>query len=165
MGKQWKQWETLFWGAPKSLQRGWLWRCTSVGSCNGAQKQLRGATPYPRSGAEAGRTPCQEELPHVWGQGRRMRVPGCDSAGAATPLPRSGWQPRRATPPRGQGRRPGGATQRPRSSGYAGTRGPRGVIPRSRSGGVAVRRYPSSKVRSSNCTLLEQPWRNTPWPR
>ena len=27
----------------------------------------------------------------------------------------------------------------------------------SRSGGVAVRRYPSSKVRSSGCTLLEQP--------
>ena len=34
--------------------------------------------PRPRSGAEAGRTPCpkgggQEELPHVWGQGQRLR--------------------------------------------------------------------------------------------
>ena len=31
-------------------------------------------------------------------------------------------------------------------------KGPRGATPRSRSGGVAVRRYPSSKVRSSSCT-------------
>ena len=35
-----------------------------------AQEQLRGATPRPRSGAEAARTPCpkgggQEELPHI----------------------------------------------------------------------------------------------------
>ena len=41
---------------------------------------LRGATPRPRSGAEAGRTPClrggsQEELPHVRGQRQR---PGRD---------------------------------------------------------------------------------------
>ena len=35
--------------------------------------------------------------------------------------------------------------------------GPRGAIPCLRSGGVAVRRYPASKVRSSGCTLLEQP--------
>ena len=42
--------------------------------------------------------------------------------------------------------------------------GPRGATPRSRSGGVAVRRYPSSKVRRSSCTLLEQPWRDTPCP-
>ena len=33
----------------------------------------------------------------------------------------------------------------------------REATPRSRSGGVVVRRYPSSKVRSSSCTLLEQP--------
>ena len=38
---------------------------------------------------------------------------------------------------------------RPRRGGYAGEEGPRGATPRSRSGGVAVRRYPSSKVRSS----------------
>ena len=39
---------------------------------------------------------------------------------------------------RGQGWRPGGATQRPRRSGCAG--GPRGATPRSRSGGAVVRR-------------------------
>ena len=39
---------------------------------------------------------------------------------------------------------------------------PRGAIPHWRSGTVAVRRYPSSKVRSSGCALLEQPWRDTP---
>ena len=38
-----------------------------------------------------------------------------------------------------------------------GAGGPRGATPRSRSGGVSVWRYPSSKVRSSGCTLLEQP--------
>ena len=32
-----------------------------------------------------------------------------------------------------------------------------GAIPRLRSGGAAVRRYPSSKVRSSGYALLEQP--------
>ena len=39
----------------------------------------------------------------------------------------------------------------------SGAGGPRGATPRSRSGGAAVRRYPSSKVRSSGCALLEQP--------
>ena len=48
----------------------------------------RGATPRPRSGAEAGRTPCpkgcvQEELPHVLGEGQRLRVPDCNGAGTA----------------------------------------------------------------------------------
>ena len=42
------------------------------------------------------------------------------------------------------------------------TGGPRGAIPRRRSGRTAVRRYPSSKVRSIGCTLLEQLWRDTP---
>ena len=37
-----------------------------------------------------------------------------------------------------------------------GAGGPRGATPHSRSGGAAVRRYPSSKVRSSGCGLLEQ---------
>ena len=41
-----------------------------------------------RSGAEAGRTLCpqdsgQEELPHIRGQGKKLRVPGCDSTGGA----------------------------------------------------------------------------------
>ena len=38
-----------------------------------------------------------------------------------------------------------------------GVGGPNGAIPCSRLGGAAVRRYPSSKVRSSGCALLEQP--------
>ena len=58
---------------------------------------------------------------------------------------------------RGQGWRPGGTTPRPKGGGCVGTEGPRGAIPRSRSGGVVVRRYSSSKVRSSGCALLEQP--------
>ena len=44
-------------------------------------------------------------------------------------------------------------------------RGPRGATPCSRSGGAAVRRYSSSKVRSSSWALLEQPQRDTPRPR
>ena len=46
-----------------------------------------------------------------------------------------------------------------------GAGGPRGAIPHWRSGRAAVRRYPSSKVRSNGCALLEQPWRDTPRPR
>ena len=34
--------------------------------------------------------------------------------------------------------------------------------PMLKSGAAAVRRYPTSKVRSSGCALLEQPWRDTP---
>ena len=52
-------------------------------------------TPRPRSGAEAGRTPCpkgggQEELPQARGQGRQ--------AGGATPRPRPGAVARRTNP-------------------------------------------------------------------
>ena len=48
--------------------------------------QPRRATPRMRSGAEAGRTPCQwggsqEELPHVRGQGQQPRMPGWHGAG------------------------------------------------------------------------------------
>ena len=50
-----------------------------------------------------------------------------------------------------------GATPHPRSSGCMGANGSRGGTPHSRSGGVAVRRYPSFKVRSRSCTLLEEP--------
>ena len=113
----------------------------------------------------------QEALPHVQGQGQK---PGGPYA--------RGWQPRVAAPrlrseaeaesarlrwrrnsreelphTRGQGQRLGGATPHPRSSGCAGAGGPRRAIPCSRSGGEAVRRYPSSKVRSRGCALLEQP--------
>ena len=41
----------------------------------------------------------------------------------------------------------------------------RGATPCTRSGVVAERRYPTSKVRSSCCALLEQPWRDIPRPR
>ena len=66
----------------------WETWCTTTDSCDSAQAWPRGATPRPRSGAEAWRTPClrgggQEELPHVRGQGLWARVPGCDSTGAA----------------------------------------------------------------------------------
>ena len=40
---------------------------------------------------------------------------------------------------------------------WAGVGGQRGATLLSRSGGAAVRRYPSSKVRSRGCALLEQP--------
>ena len=86
----------------------------------------------------------RDELPHAWGQGQWMRG---DTTGW-----RSGWRPR-------------GGTPRPGSSSCMGAGGPRGPTPRSRSGGATVRRYPSSKVRSSGCALLEQPWRDTPRPR
>ena len=42
---------------------------------------------------------------------------------------------------------------------------PRGATPRPRSGVTARSSYPTSKVRSSGCALLEQPWRDTPHPR
>ena len=60
---------------------------------------------------------------------------------------------------------PRGATLCPRSSICAGAGGLRGTTPHSRSGGTAVRRNSSSKVRSSGCALLEQPWGDTPRPR
>ena len=75
----------------------------------------RGATPHPRPGAEARRTPCprggsQEELPHVQGQGQWPRVPGCDGAGqsrGATPRLRSGGGSQEELPHvQGQGWRP-----------------------------------------------------------
>ena len=103
----------------------------------------------------------REELPHVQGQGQRPRVPGCDSAGAAersyTMSEVRGHRREELPPAQGQGQWLGGAAPRPRSSDCAGAGGPRGAIPRSRSGGAVVRRYPSSKVRSRGCTLLEQP--------
>ena len=124
------------------------------------------ATPRPRSGAEAGGPYAQEEVakrsyPTSEVRGKRQRVPGCDGAGTAersslTSEARGcSWEGLPHT--RGQGRWPEGATPPPRSSGCAGAGEPRGAIPCSRSEGIAVRRYPSSKVRSSYCTLLEQP--------
>ena len=67
----------------------------------------------------------------------------------------SGWEDLRTPKAKGSGWQ-----EQPHLQGAvacAGTGGPRGAIPRSRSEGAAVRRYPSSKVRSSGCALLEQP--------
>ena len=141
-----------------------------------AEVWLRGATPGPTSGAatESARLrqhrSGREELPHVWGQRRQPR--------GATPHPRSGAVAETSYPMpevrghgrdelphvRGQGWWPRWATPRPKNGGCVGAGGPRGAIPHSRSGGAVVRRYPSPKVRSSGCTLLEQLWRNTPRP-
>ena len=78
-----------------------------VGGCNRCTSaRPRRATPRPRSGAEAGRTPCpkgsgQKELPHVQGQGLQLREPGHDGAGTAEksyPIPRSGVAAERSYP-------------------------------------------------------------------
>ena len=90
-----------------------------------------GATATPRPGAAAGRS-----YPTLEARG-----------GGREELPHA----------RGQGRWPGGATPRPRSGGCAGAGGPRGATPSSRSGGLAVRRYPSSKVRSSWSSCWSSP--------
>ena len=118
----------------------------------------RGATPRLRSGAEVGRTPHprgsgREKLPHVQGQGRRPKgvipCPRSELVAKSARLQqhRNSWE--KLPHFQGQGQWPGGVTPRPSSSGCAGARGPRGAIPRSRSRGAVVRRYSSSKVRSS----------------
>ena len=103
--------------------------------------------PCPKGGS-------QEELPHGRGQGQWLRVPGCDFTGTAKrsyPASEVSGQSREELHrERRQGPRLGGPTSRPRSSGCVGTGGPRGAMPRWRSGRVVVRRYPSSKVRSSS---------------
>ena len=100
-------------------------------------------------------------------QGQRPWAPGCNSAGAAKrsyPTPEARGDGREKLPPL-----PLAAAQRsyPTSKKrlLRGARGLRGATPRSKSEGAAVRRYPSSKVRSSGCALLEQTWRDTPRPR
>ena len=91
--------------------------------------------PRPRSGAEAGRTPCpkgsgQEELPHVRGRGSAQE---CQAEMAQERL-RS-------------------ATLRPRSVGQ-----PRGTTPRPRSGVAAKRSYPTPpRLRPG-----EAAWRSIP---
>ena len=113
----------------------------------------------------------------VRGRSREDPMPERRQPGGVTPRPRSGsvaksarllrrrngWEEQ--THAWGQGKQSRGATSRPRSSGYMGSGGPREAIPCPRSGRAAVRRYPSSKVRSSGCTLLEHLWRDTPRPR
>ena len=135
----------------KNKHTSWNWPHRSVpAEMDPAEAWPRAATPRPRSGGapESARLcqhrSSQEELPHVRDQGQQP--------GRATTHPRWGGQLR-------------GVTPHPRSGGCTFKRRPRGATPRSRSEEVARRRYPSSKVRSSGCALLEQPWRNTPCPR
>ena len=89
----------------------------------------RGATPRPRSRAEAWRTPfprggSEEELPHIRGLGQRPRVPGGDGAvraGRSFPASAVGGGGREELPlVGGQGRRPGGVSPRPRPGAAAG---------------------------------------------
>ena len=96
------------------------------------QERPRGATPRPRSGAAAGRShPTTEARGGTQGQGR---------------------QPEGATPRQRPGQRPRAATRCPRPVAAAWRGNPTLKV---RKGGE--RRYPSSKVRSSSCALLEQP--------
>ena len=88
----------------------------------------------------------------------RLRVSGCDRAGVGErsyPMSEFRGSGQKELPhAQGQGQRPRGATPRPKSGGCAGAGGPREATPHSRSGGAALRRYHSSKVRSSSCALL-----------
>ena len=94
------------------------------GSCDGVAERS-----YPTSKV---RSSGWEELPHVRGQGRWLRVPGCDGAGAAErsyPTSEARVSVREELPhTRGQGWRP------------------RGTTPRQRSGAAAERSNPTSKV-------------------
>ena len=67
-----------------------------------------------------------------------------DGTRGATTHSRSGAAAKRSNPKSKRG-------------GCVGTGGLRGATPCSTSGGAAMRRYPWSKIRSSGCTLLEQP--------
>ena len=147
------------------------------------RRRPRGVTPRLRSGVAERSYPKskvrgigRDELPHVRGQGRQPRGstqclrlgavakrsyprprPGV-AAGRTYPTPKAGGGGWEDLPHAGsQGHWPGAATPPPRSGGCVGEGGPRGAIPCSRSEGAVVRRYPLSKVRSSGCTLLEQP--------
>ena len=90
--------------------RGGAWEYQAAAT----QEWLKAATPLLRSGAVARRS---FPLPEARGSGW-VELPHAQD---------QGWWPGRATP-------------RPRSSGYAGTGGPRGATLHSRSGGVAMRR-------------------------
>ena len=99
-----------------------------------------------------------EEIPLVQGKEQWLRFAGAAvkrylmppclrpgvAAGRRNPCPRPGAVARKTNP----------TSKEPW---LHGRRRARGATPRSRSGGAAVRRYPLSKVRSSSCTLLEQP--------
>ena len=125
---------------PSSKVRGGDWECQAAM----VQEQLRRATPHPRSGVAAEtsyttpevRSSGQDDLPHVRGQEWRHK------RGYHMPEVRGGIREEQRHVQEGK---------------LHGRGGLRGATPHSRSRGTAVRRYPSSKIRSSGCALLEQP--------
>ena len=126
-------------------------RLTGIISCFTITHSAQAATPRPR-----GRS-WEEPMPE-----RRWprRVTPCHRSGEAAEsarLPRCRNSQEELPHVRGHGRWPRGATPPLRSGGCTGAGGPRGAIPCSRSEGMVVRRYPSSKVRSNGCVLLEHP--------
>ena len=168
--------------AKRSYPRLKSWAAPRVPGCDGAGTAERS---FPASEVRRGG---REETPSVWGQGRRREellcIRGQGRRREESPCVRGqGRQPGGATPTpphlipgAAAGRsnpmpeaREGGREDQPHAQGalaaQAGAGGARGAIPHWRSGKAAVRRYPSSKVRSSGCALLEQPWRDTPCPR
>ena len=149
-----KRWNSLFWGEMSYRyqsdltgllsnwsERGRLQRCTERGWEELCQVQSQG-----------------QNLggPHAWGAAAERSYPTSEVKGGSWEELPHAWS---------QGWWPGGETPCIRSGGCTAAGGPGGAILHSRSGGVAVRRYPASKVRSSSCSLLEQPWRDTPRPR
>ena len=117
-------------GSVEGLWRGYSLVCPK-GTNQTAQK-CAGCNGLHRSLAE-------RSSPKVRGGGR-MKLPTSEvRGGGQEELPHA----------QGQGQWLRGINPHPRSSGCMGTGGLRGATPCSRSGGVAVRRYPSSKARSS----------------
>ena len=158
------------WSAAKRGRKRWWCRKTldSAPPMNTPKFQLLMTGTVSAGGCDWHTNRSREELPHDGGQGQKPGGPHARRVAAKRSYPTSevrGGGPEEPPHAGGQGRRPGGATPRPRSGGCIGTGGPRGAIPRRMSGRAAVRRYPSSKVRSSGCALLEQPWRDNPCPR
>ena len=97
----------------------------------------------------------QEELPHVQGQGRCLRPRA--AAGKSKPTPEGSTATRSSNPkPKARG---GGREGQPHVQGVVAVQAQEGLEEPShlkvRKG--SRRRYPSSKVRSSSCALLEQP--------
>ena len=103
------------------------------------RRQPRGITPCPRSGAEAEQAVTAQKQPR-----------------GATPCPRPVVATRRTYPiPKA---RSCGREEQPHFQGVVAVLVLEGLAsPCSRSEGEVVRRYPSSKVRSNGCNLLEQP--------
>ena len=100
------------------------------------------------------------ELPHIRDQGQWPRVPGCDGAGIAErSYPKSearGGGLKEQPHARGQG---GDWEEQPHTQRVVAVRVQEGLEshPTLKVRKGDGRRYPSSKVRSSSCALLEQP--------